>query len=409
MKTSIPIDDPKREYDGPIFFSFGFRPFFLVAAAWAVVSVVIWLAAFEGYATIPSVFDPFVWHAHEMIFGFVGAAIAGFLLTAVAAWTGRPPVRGAPLALLLFLWALGRLLVAYSERSGPWVAALADLAFFVLLTAVVAREVVAAGNVRNYGVIGMLGMLTLANILLHLSALGLAPSRLVGERLGIGVVVVLLGLIGGRITPAFTRNWLARQGQAVDPPALPVIDRVAHAMTGAAMAAWATTILPEATGILALAAAGAQAVRMSRWHGGRTLSEPIVVILHVGYAWVPLGLALLGLHAWFPAIDETSALHALTSGAMGTMILAVMTRATLGHTGRAIASTDGTTAIYALVVLAGIVRVVGPYAGSFYYHLLIVSGVCWMLAFSLFIAIYGPTLFKPRRDEPAPAKMPAKR
>ncbi len=409
MNANVPIEEPKRDYEGPVFFSYGFRPFFLAAAVWTMVSVAVWLVAFEGYTEIPSRFDPFVWHAHEMIFGFVAAAIAGFLLTAVAAWTGRPPVRGGPLALLFMLWLLGRLLVAYSERAGPWAAGIADILFLVLLTGMVGREIVLARNVRNYGVIGMLATFTLANLLIHLSAADVLPTRLVGERLGIGVVVVLLGLIGGRIAPAFTRNWLARQGRVVDPPPLPVIDRVAHAITGCAMATWATTVLPTATGILALTAAVAQAIRMSRWHGSSALSEPIVAVLHVGYAFVPVGLAMLGLSTWLPWIDQMSALHALTAGAMGTMILGVMTRATLGHTGRAIASGDGTTAIYVLVVLAALVRIAGPYAGAYYYHLLVASGVLWVFAFGLFVALYGHYMFKPRLNRiqrPAEAPKP---
>ncbi len=398
MSATPGVEAPRRGEVGPVLFSYGFRPFFLGSAVWAVISLAVWLVAFEGATRIPSAFDPFAWHAHEMIFGFVGAAIAGFLLTAVSAWTGRPPIRGMQLAFLFVLWMLGRLLVAYSEQAGVWPAAVIDVAFPLALMAVVGHEIVAARNVRNYGVIAMLGVFAFANFLMHLSALGLS-TRIVGERLGIGVIVVLIGLIGGRVAPAFTRNWLVRQGKAMEFQALPALDKIAHALTALAMLSWASTTLPMATAILALAAAVAQIIRMSRWQGAKTLSEPIVAVLHIGYAWVPFGLLLLGLRPWVPVIDENAAIHALTAGAMGTMILAIMTRATLGHTGRQIASSDGTTAIYVLVVLSGALRVLGPHVTAFYYHLLVTSGVLWVLAFGLFLALYGHYMFKPRIDK----------
>ena len=382
----------------PVFFSYGFRPFFLAGAIWAFVSLGVWLVVLEGLSELPSAFDPFAWHAHEMIFGFVGAIIAGFLLSAIAAWTGRPPVQGTPLIVLFVLWITARLLVTYSAHAGAWIAAIVDVGFYVFLTVLAGREIVAAGNKRNYPIIGLLVALTIANALMHMSVLELSDTRIMGERLGIGIVVLLIGLIGGRIAPAFTRNWLNRQGKAVTPPSLPIIDKVAHGLTAAAMLAWASDAFAGPASILAIGAGILQAWRMARWGGEKALGEPIVAVLHVGYAWVPIGLIMLGLTHWIDVINPNAALHALTAGAMGTMILAVMTRATLGHTGHAISSTSGTTAIFAFVVLAAVLRVLGPHSDDLYRASLIASGVVWIMAFVLFVALYGPYLVKPRSD-----------
>ncbi len=387
----------RRGYAGPAILSHGFRPFFLGAGIWAATVVALWLAILTGRLELSSAFDPMVWHAHEMLFGFVAAAIAGFLLTAIPNWTGRLPVRGWRLGLLFALWCAGRAASGFSASIGPGPAAALDLAFLTAFAGLVLREIVAGGDRRNLPIAAIIALLAVSNLLVHLEALGLAPTARLGLRLGMADVAFLLTLVGGRIVPSFTRNWLAKRGEAVLPAPFGRLDRLAIAASAAAGLAW--SFAPEAgvTGALALLAAAAIAARLARWRGHRTLAEPLVWVLHLGYGWLVAGFALLGASVFFSALDPTAALHALTAGAMGTMMLAVMTRATLGHTGRRLSAGPGTTAIYGLVSLAVLARVLAPLMSGSAPILLGLSGFSWIAAFGLFVALYGPLLVLPRR------------
>lgn len=367
-------------------FSAGFRPFFLLAAAWASIAVPVWLAAYvHGYAlrgALPALF----WHGHEMVFGFGFAAVAGFLLTAIPNWTGRLPVRGAALAGLAALWLAGRVALLISDQVGALAAAALDLAFPVALMAVVGRELVAGRNWRNLPMLAALGLLLAGNVLVHLHALGLAYSATLGIRIGIATLLMLIALIGGRIVPSFTRNWLAKARPGVPPPAPEGrLDRAALLITFAALASWLAGLATWP----AIVAGIALAVRLSRWRGGATLGEPLLFVLHVGYGWLALGLILLGLEG------SSAALHALTVGAIGTMTLAVMTRASLGHSGRALVADGATRTIYALVSAAAVLRVVS----AFTEHTTLVTslaGLAWSLAFAMFAVHYGRFLIQPR-------------
>jgi uncharacterized protein involved in response to NO len=348
----------------------GFRPFFLGAAVWAALAVPVWLAAYvHGYqlrGALPALF----WHGHEMVFGFGLAAVAGFLLTAIPNWTGRLPVRGMPLALLAMLWLAGRIAMLVPG------AALLDLAFAAALIAVVARELIAGGNWRNLPMLGALLLLFAGNLLFHLGIYA-------GLRLGIATLLMLVALVGGRIVPSFTRNWLAKSGAGAPLPAPEGwLDRGALLLTLAALATWVIAPGGAASAGLLVAAGAALAVRLARWRGHATLREPLLVVLHVGYAWLALGLILLGL-------GVPAALHALTVGAIGTMTLAVMTRASLGHTGRALTADRTTMAIYALVSAAALLRVLGPFAGAQAVVVTSLAGVAWSAAFGLFVLHYG--------------------
>ena len=274
----------------------GFRPFFVGGALWAVVALCIWIASLAGSLAIPSAFDALTWHRHEMLFGFVGAIITGFLLTAIPNWTGRLPIAGGPLASLFALWLAARLAVFFSADLGAAVAALLDVGFYLLLAGVAAREVLESKN-RNLPIVGMIVLFGIANGLDHLAA-----------------------------------------------------------------------------------------------------ADPLVLILHVGYAWVPVGLGLLAA-SQFGALPQSAAVHALTAGAMATMILAVMTRATLGHTGRELRAGPATRLIYILVTIGAVLRVGAVAWGSNYQLGLEVAGAAWAGAFLLFIAAYGPILFAPRVGE----------
>jgi uncharacterized protein involved in response to NO len=341
----------------------GFRPFFLFGAAWSALALPVWLAAyaygFSPAGALPALF----WHAHEMVYGFGLAAVAGFLLTAIPNWTGRLPVRGAALGHLVALWMAGRVAMLVPA------AALIDLAFPAALIVVVARELIAGRNWRNLPMLGALALLFAGNLLFHLGAYA-------GLRLGLATLLMLIALVGGRIVPSFTRNWLAKSRRGARPPAPEsLLDRAALLITLFALAAWAAAAWTPPLILAGLALAA----RLARWRGLATWREPLLLVLHAGYAWLALGLVLLGL-------DAPGALHALTVGAVGTMTLSVMTRASLGHTGRALVADHATCAIYALVTLAAVLRVAGTSLGM---PALWLSGLAWIAAFGLFALHYG--------------------
>jgi len=380
----------------PAFLRGGYRPFFFGGAAWAVVALALWLAALAGGIALPSAFEPLAWHRHEMLFGFVGAIVAGFLLTAIPNWTGRLPIAGPPLAALFGLWLAARAAVLFSGTIGPAAAAAVDVGFYLVLAAVAGREVFAAGN-RNKLIVGLIFLLGLANAADHAAAAGLLADEGIAWRAAIALVVTMISLIGGRIVPSFTRNWLAKTGVKEGLPGQPGRFDLAVIAAGAvALLAWIALPDSTITGGLLVAAASLQAVRLARWKGWRTLADPIVLILHVGYAWVPIGLALLGASILGAAIPGSAAVHALTAGAMATMILAVMTRATLGHSGLEIKANPPTSFLYLLVTLGAIVRVAAPIGLVDYTTGMHFSAVAWAGAFILFLITYGPILFAPR-------------
>jgi len=369
-------------------FTAAFRPFFLAATLWAALAVPFWLLSYAGVIALPAGIAPYLWHQHEMVFGFAFAAVAGFLLTAIPNWTGRLPLRGAPLAALVALWLAGRVALLLSARLPPPAVAALDLAFPAALIAVVGRELVAGRNWRNLPMIVALGLLFTGNLLVHLQQLGLAYTAFLGNRLGLATLLMLIALIGGRIVPSFTRNWLAKRGASALPPPAGRVDAAALGLTFAALASW--VVFPDSALMygLSLAAGVALGVRLSRWRGLATLDEPLVFVLHAGYAWLALGLALAGLNGLAPFMPRSVALHALTIGAIGTMTLAVMTRATLGHSGRTLSADRPTIAVYVLVTLAALLRLAAPLAGSGYLAVTLAAGFAWSAAFLLFVATY---------------------
>ena len=388
--------DRRRAYRGPAILQQGFRPFFLGAGAWTVIAMALWLAVHLGYLNLPSRFDPLTWHSHEMLFGFVGAAIAGFLLTAVPNWTGRLPVRGWPLALLFSLWIAGRLAVGLSEVIGPLTAALIDVAFLAALDGVLLREILSGRNWRNLPVVLIVALLTGCNFLVHLEYLTTAETASIGLRLALATVVMLIALIGGRIVPSFTRNWLNKRNEARLPHPFGPLDQVVLISTLVAGLSWAAWPDWAGTGLLCLLAGLGNSWRLARWRGHRTLSEPLVWVLHLGYGWVALGLGVLGLSIWLPDLLPSAPIHALTAGAMGTMTLAVMTRATLGHTGQALSAGSGTTAIYLLVTAAALLRILSSILEAGNSIALTLGALCWVGAFGLFVALYAPLLIARR-------------
>jgi uncharacterized protein involved in response to NO len=381
-----------RPFDGPALLRQGFRPFFLGAGIWALAAMVLWIATLQGVVLLPTAFDPLAWHAHEMLVGFVAAAIAGFLLTAIPNWTGRMPLQGFPLAVLLGFWLAGRLAVYGSEWIGAGIAAAFDLSFLALLLGVVLREILAGRNWRNLPMPVVLGGLLVANALTHADAVGLAATGPLGQRLGIAIVILLISLVGGRIIPSFTLNWLKKRGELNLPASFGALDRGILGLAAAALAFWVVAPGHPLGGAALIAAGLASLVRLARWRGHLTLAEPLVWSLHLGFAWVAVGLVLLGISAFMPEAPQAAGLHALSAGAMGGMSLAVMTRATLGHTGRPLAADRWTAAVYLLVAAAALLRVAAPFATEVYLPLLWTSGLAWSTAFGLFVVRYGRML-----------------
>jgi len=388
-----------RAYQGPAFLSGGFRPFFLFGALWSALAVPLWLAAYmHGYA-VGGALPAMVWHAHEMIYGYAVAAVTGFVLTAVPNWTGRLPLAGTPLAALVALWLAGRIAMLASSTIGPVAAATLDLALLPVLIFVVVRELHAGRNFHNLPVAGTLALLFAGNVLVHLHAMGIAYTAALGNRIGVATLVALISLIGGRIVPSFTRNWLAKTRPDVPPPAPhDRVDTVCLLFVVAALVAWLAAPDSETSNALAVAGAIAAALRLARWRGLATVREPLLFVLHVGYAWVPIGLGLLGMNGFFSLLPPGAPLHALTVGGVGTMTLAVMTRASLGHSGRALAAGPGTVLIYALVSLAALLRIAAPIAGDQMAVVTSLAGVSWTAAFGLFAALYAPILIKRKQQ-----------
>ncbi len=385
------------------FLSYGFRPFFLFAGLYAVLGMAAWLAWIGLNAAGGPIlgfgadFQPFQWHAHEMLFGYTTAAFAGFLLTAAPGWTRRAPVSGGPLALLAAAWALGRAAVWLSAYLAPALVAVLDLSFLALLFGLVFGTLT-GGSKRHLVFLGVLVLLFAANAMVHLERLGFTgDSAAAGHLLAIDTYIVLITVIGGRVIPAFTRNALRRDGDDDPLPPRPWLDRIAMLSVVAVLAAGQFAPGGALPGWLALAAALINGLRLAGWRGWRILDQPIMWILHLGYAWLVAGLAFKGAALVGGGIDETTALHVLTIGAIGSMTLGIMTRAGLGHTGRALRVAPAITFAYLALSAAAVIRVGAPlWLPEFYNAAMLAAGLSWCVAFAVFSWVYWPILTRPR-------------
>jgi uncharacterized protein involved in response to NO len=297
---------------------------------------------------------------------------------------------------LVGLWLAGRVAVAASALIGVWPAAVIDLAFLAVVVAVTFREIAAGRNWRNLPVVMAVALFLLCNALFHAEYLGLAEGDGLAQRAAVSVIVGLIALVGGRIVPSFTRNWLAKQGAERLPAGFGTFDRATLLTTLAALLCWIVAPWSLVAGVLLAAAAAFNLARLARWCGLATRREPLLWVLHLGYLWIPLGLALLAIAAGWDGVPASGALHALTAGAVGTMTLAVMSRATLGHTGRALTAGAPLTAAYLLVTIAALARVVSSMLGAAAMPLLTVAAAAWIAAFVLFLAVCGPLLLTHR-------------
>lgn len=376
-------------------FDDGFRTFFLLAPLYGALAVAFWVPVFLGWITPPMAVPPSLLHAHEMIFGFVGATLAGFFLTAVPNWTGTPGLRGAKLIALAALWLAGRIAMAALGAVPPAAAALVDLAFLPALGLAVAGPLFAAGKRRNLLLLVPLALFWSADVAMQAEFAGWsADSAARGARVGIDILLMLITVIGGRIVPAFTGNALRAAGEATAPRSLPALDRGAIGAMALLVLTEATTGMGAATGVIAALACFLNAVRLALWRGDRTLKAPILWVLHLGYLWLVAGLALKAAAALGAAVPETAALHALALGAVGTMIFAVMSRAGLGHTGRALKAHRAVVLAYALISLAALLRVAASFAANSIVLLLSLSGIAWITAALLFLGVYAPILVR---------------
>jgi len=380
-------------------FDYGFRPFFLLCGCYALAIIPIWLYRFAHAATPFGALPAMYWHAHEMLYGFVVAAVAGFLLTAVPSWTGARGFAGRPLVIVVGLWILGRVAMSTVGAVPFWLTAIAELSLLPALLVLLAPPIFRSAN-RNAPLLAVVTVLWLIDctflVGLHRGDAVLAGGAM---RLAIDLVLILVTVIGGRIVPAFTANALRQRGETVTT----VIRRPVEIVVIGAMIAIAITdvFAPDSTlsGALAALAAVAHVVRLSGWRSFRTSSEPILWVLHVGYAWLPVGLALKACALLGSADWAMKWQHALTAGAFATMILAVMTRASLGHTGRPLIVSRAITCAYVLLTVSTVLRVFGIAAFPGHYLMTVsMSGLAWVLCFGIFVVVYAPIFWKPRAD-----------
>lgn len=391
-----PVNE-RAVYDGPALFSYGLRPFFFGAALFAGLAVPVWVLLLTHFGSAGLFFPVRAWHVHEMVFGFLPAVITGFVLTAIPNWTDRPPIRGRELMLLWSLWVAGRVAMAV-----PWLpsvlCALVDGAFLVAAASLVWREI-AAGRSWSHAPIGVLITLYAgAGLSYHgLTLSGAATDR--AERMALGLVMLLLAIIGGRVTPNFTEEFLTDRNVTRRVPPFSWFDGLSVALVGLAVANWIAQPDARVTGWMFVAAGVANLGRLVRWHGWATWPEPLVLILHIGYGWFAAALVIVGGAILDVGLPTTDALHAFTTGAVGVMTLAVMTRASLGHTGRIRHAGPMTVGIYLLVNLGALLRVFGPATTFPDPVVLALAGACWSGAYLLFAFLYGPFLLRPSLDE----------
>jgi len=393
-KPALSVPSPKL----PAVLALGFRPFYLVAAAFAVVAVPLWVGSYRGLIPVGGYYTGIVWHTHEMLFGFVTAVMAGFLLTAVRNWTGRPTPVGMPLAVLVAVWVVARVLMF----SGPgWAAALVDVAFLPLLIAALVVPIWQSRNVRNFGIVGILAVLLAGNLLFHLAHFGLLPAGFarIGMLLALDLITVLMAIIAGRVIPAFTASAVPeaqpRRALPVEVAALGLL--VLVLLVDAVNSAYPVPG-PIRAGLFASAAV-AHLFRLFLWRPWYARNNPLLLMLPVAYAWIPIALALRAVSVVSPGVPESIAYHALTTGAMAGLMIAMMTRSSLGHTGRKLAAGPREITAFLLVLAAAVVRVFGPLlAVQAYSTWIVISALLWTAGFGVFLVAYWPILTRPRID-----------
>jgi uncharacterized protein involved in response to NO len=391
MLMTPPLNPASRPA-GFVPFALGFRPFFLAAGLFSVVLLGLWLAILQGGFAIGPL-APAVWHGHEMLFGFTVAVIAGFLLTAAQNWTGIRTPSGPPLAALFLLWLAGRLGFLLPGLPAGLVA-LVDLAFLPVLALVLASPIIRANQFKNYPFPVMLLTLAVANALVHLEALGWTATASLGLHLATYVVVTMMVVMSGRVIPSFTDNKLGTRARRWKTLEILVPVATLGALAAALVAPYSVVSV-----LLAAIATVVNAIRLAGWYTNKFWSVPLLWILHLGYAWIVLGFALLALSAAGVSAAADSALHAFTAGGIGVLTLGMMARVSLGHTGRLLEPPPVMRYAFVAINLAALVRVALPlFFPTAYAQGMTVSGLIWVAAFGLFVVVYAPMLLRPRVD-----------
>ncbi len=377
-----------------VFLQKGFRPFFLLGSLLGAGLIPWWATNYDAELTGEPGLEGIGWHSHEMIFGFTGAILAGFLLTAVENWTGRTTAKGALLAVLVGLWTVGRLVGLGGVTAA--IAGMAELSFLPVLAVVLAIPIILSRSKRNYLLLGMLPLLWVCDVHHHLRASGLLPqSYLRSDLVAVDLIVVVLIIITGRIVPLFTRNALLTE----DVKPIPALNIAAIV---AALLVAAVEVAAPSSPVMAVAAAAAGILVLARsvaWGAHRTLARPILWVLHLGHAWIWIGFFLKAASAWGMMVPSSAATHALTAGAIGTLTIGMMARVTLGHTGRALEVSPLMVVGFAAVTAGAVIRVFGPwYRADLTATMLIVSATCWAVAFLVYVTVNAKFLVTPRPD-----------
>lgn len=384
------ISEPQNPPSGFALFRLGFRPFFLFGAIFglfALSTLILWLS---GGVHVPSRWDAVLWHQHEMLFGYAGAIIAGFLLTAVPNWTGHPTLKGTSLVLLVGLWIAGRIAVFLSAYLPPLLVGVVDSCFFLACALGILPALVKSRNKRNYFFILLLSLMALANSLTHMG------SAKIGILIARDIVILMMVIVGGRVIPFFTEKAL---GISIKRSAR--IERFTPIVTIAALALEVAGVNPVMIGIAFLLPAIANGWRLSQWQSLKTLHVPLLWVLHSGYAWLVLGAALKAAHYLLgeELVASSVGTHAFTAGGIGVLTLGMMARVSLGHSGRALEVGTPMLIAFLCINLAAICRVFGvwllPELTMQWFE---IAGLCWLLAFGIFVIIYTPILIRPRAD-----------
>ncbi|MFD0981866.1 NnrS family protein [Tropicimonas aquimaris] len=390
----------RSDYRGPALFSGGFRPFFLAAMLFAIGVIPAWYLAWRGEIALGGPFPAVDWHIHEMIFGYGAAVVAGFLFTAVPNWTGRLPTRGWPLAGLLALWVAGRLALAGAFPLPPTGVLAIDQAFLLAVVAMIAREIVAGKNWRNLKVLVPVTLLWAANLAFH-AEVQLEGTCDLSRRAGTALLIFLIMLIGGRIVPSFTRNWLAKAGAQRMPVPFNRFDGLCIGAGTIALVVWC--VLPDTplAGFAAAAAAGLHLGRLARWRGMASWRSPLLLMLHAAYLMIPLGFVSVAAAAAGLAGPDVPS-HLFGIGAIGGMTVAVMMRASLGHTGRNLVAGPWLTASFVLVLLAALARLAGYEPLLKGIDGISLAAVFWTVAFALLATRLAPWLLTDKAAARAP-------
>jgi len=403
MSAAAQSPRTKRRGQVPVVFTAGFRFFFLSAGLYAIFAMLAWVfwlgvhAAGGAFVALPISMAPHLWHAHEMVFGYTLAVMAGFFVTAVPNWTGGSEAGPAFVMFCGLVWLSGRLAVSLSALLDPVLVAIIDLAFVPVLSAAIFGRLAQISQMRNVIFLFLLAALFAGNLLVHLDWLGLAGGNAeAGIRLAIFASAAMIAIIGGRVVPAFTRNALNRAGNSGELPQLrPWLDRAGILSALLAILAALPPVPESIFGTVCLVAGTVNLARLSGWRGGQTLGNPILWILHAAYFLLGAGYIVYGSALLFDWLPETAALHLLGAGAIGSMTLAMMTRASLGHSGRPLVVSAPVHAAYVLLIAGAIVRTFGTQLAG-YYTVMFVSGGLWILAFALYVGVYFPILTQPR-------------